>query len=50
MLCSQIELPSGEWKRFIGLIFRLLPTPLPSDALNDGDPLELSGSYVVWEN
>jgi len=22
----------------------------PTDALNDGDPFELSGSYSVWEN
>jgi len=25
-------------------------TPLLSDALDEGDPLELSGSYLVWEN
>jgi len=27
-----------------------LPTLLPSDALNEGDPLELSGSYLVLAN
>jgi len=27
------ELPSGEWLQSIGRIFRLLPTPLPFDAL-----------------
>jgi len=27
-----------------------LPTPLPFDALNVGDPLKLSGSYLVREN
>jgi len=49
MMCCQ-ELPSGEWLRFTGQIFRLLHTSLPFDAHNEGDPLELSGSYLVWEN
>jgi len=31
-------------------ILRLLPTPLPFDALNEEHTLELSGSYRVWEN
>jgi len=43
------ELPSGEWLRCIGRIFRFLPIPLPFDALDEWDPLELSGSYLVWE-
>jgi len=54
-LCCQ-ELPSGEWQwaRFcswqhIGPIFQLLPTTLPFDALNEGDPLKLLGSYLVRE-
>jgi len=34
----------------IGRIFRLLPTPLPFDALNERDTLELSGTYLVREN
>jgi len=29
---------------------QLQPTPLPFDALNEGDPLEISGSYLVREN
>jgi len=49
MLCCQY-LPSGELLRFIDQIVRLLPTPLLFDALNKGDSLELSGSYLVWEN
>jgi len=49
MLCCK-ELPSGEWLQFIGVIFRLLPTPLPFDALKERDPFELSGSYFVYEN
>jgi len=49
MLCCQ-ELPSGVWLRFIGRILRLLPTPFPFDAFNEEDPLELLGSYLVWEN
>jgi len=39
MLCCQ-ELPSSEWLRFIG---RILPIPLPSDALSDG----IYSSYLV---
>jgi len=30
-------------------IFRHLPISLPSDTFNEGDSLELSGSYLVWE-
>jgi len=48
MRCQQ--LPSGEWLQFTGLFFRPFPTPLPFDAFNEGDPLELSGSYLVREN
>jgi len=36
----------GECLRFIGLIFRLLPTPLPFHALSEGDLLELS--VHIW--
>jgi len=43
-------LPSCELLRFISLIFRFLHTTLPSDTVNEGDPLELPGSYLVWEN
>jgi len=43
------ELPSLEWLWFIGRIFRLLTTPLLFDAFNEGDPLELSVSYLAWE-
>jgi len=42
MLCCQ-ELPSGEGLRLIGRIFRLLPIPLPFDALDEG----ISSSYRV---
>jgi len=35
------------WPRFIGQIFRLLPTPFPYDALNEGDSLELFISGMV---
>jgi len=49
MLCCQ-ELPSVELLQFIGRIFRLLPTPLPFDALSEGGALELSGAYLVQEN
>jgi len=49
ILCCQ-QLPCGERLQFIGRIFRLLPTPLPFDALNEGDPLELLSSYGVREN
>jgi len=38
----------NDW--FIGRIFPLSPTPLAFDALNEGDLLELLGSYLVWEN
>jgi len=38
----------NDW--FIGQIFRHLPTHFTFDALNEGDPLKLSGSYLVWEN
>jgi len=31
----------------LGRIFRYLLTPLPFDALNKENPLELSGSYLV---
>jgi len=42
--------PFNPVLRFISRMLRLLPTPLPSDTLNEGDSLELSGSYLVWEN
>jgi len=33
------------------VVFPALRTyAIPLDALNDGDPLKLSGSYLVWEN
>jgi len=41
------QLPSDEWLRFIGHIFRLL---LTISHLNEGYPLELSGLYLVLEN
>jgi len=46
MLCWQ-KLPPlvNDW--FICEIFWLLPTPFPFDAFNEGDPLELSVSYLV---
>jgi len=28
----------------------ILPLPLPFGALIEGDPLELSGSHLIWEN
>jgi len=31
-------------------MFRLLSTHVPFDALSERDRLELSGSYLVWEN
>jgi len=37
----------AEWLRFIGLINQLLPTSLPFDALDEEDPVELSGSNLV---
>jgi len=43
--------PSYRWRttrRRIGQILRLLPTTLLFDAVNEGDLLELSGSYLVW--
>jgi len=40
----------GGSMRFISRIFRLLPTYLPFDTFSEGDPLELSGSYLVWDN
>jgi len=49
MLCCQ-ELLSDEWLQLTGQIFKLSPDPLPSDGLNEGDPLELSGSSLVREN
>jgi len=39
--------PEGN---YIGPIFQLLPTPLPFDAISEGDPLKLSGSYLVPKN
>jgi len=48
MLCCQV-LPSGEWLWFIGRIFRLLPTPIPLDAHNEGDSVELSGSWLGYK-
>jgi len=48
MLCCQ-ELPSGEWLRFFAGISWHLPTPLSFDAVSERDPLELLGSYLVWE-
>jgi len=48
----QTLLPSGEWLRFIRRIFRLLSTPLPFDALNEGVPLSyrflFSTGKVQW--
>jgi len=37
LVCCQ-ELPSGEWLRFIGRVFRPLHTPLPFDALSERIP------------
>jgi len=56
MLCCQ-ELLFGDSQSFtkgqvwqhIFLIFLLLLTPLPFDVPNEGDLLELSGSYLVRE-
>jgi len=42
MLCYQ-ELPSGEWLRFIGQIFRLFPTPLAFDALHPLEKTRMAG-------
>jgi len=42
-LTNRPKLPSGKRLRFIGLIFQLLPTPRPYDALDEGD----SSSYRV---
>jgi len=50
MLCCQELSTDHECLRFIDRIFRLLNTPLLFDVLDEGDPLELSGSYLVWEN
>jgi len=46
---SPMLLPSAEWLRFICQIFQLLLTPLPFDALNDGDHLK-PASYLLWVN
>jgi len=48
-LTNHLTLTSGEWMQFIIMIFRLLPTPLLSEALNERDPLELEAAYLVWE-
>jgi len=42
--------PEGRSWQHIGLIFWLLPKPLPFDALNEEDPFKILGSYLVWEN
>jgi len=34
---------------FVGRILRLLPSTLPFDATYEGNPLELSGSYLAWD-
>jgi len=39
--------PQGSSLQHIGRIFRLLPTPFTFDAFNEGDRLELLGSYLV---
>jgi len=44
------ELHSSELLRFIGRIVRLLHIPLSFDASNEGDSLELSGSYLIGKN
>jgi len=43
-------MPSGDRVLSNGLIFPLLLIFLPFDALNEGDPLKLSGSYLVRKN
>jgi len=39
-----------RWLKFIGQILLILSTLLPFDALSERDPLEVSCSYLVWEN
>jgi len=42
-VCTRCQdLPSGEWLRFTGVLFQLLPNPLSFDAINS---LELSASW-----
>jgi len=45
-LTNRPTLLSDEWLRFIGLIFRLLPTPLPFDALNEA--MSSSYQFHIW--
>jgi len=48
--CAVKSCPLVNNCNLLARFFRLLPTPLPFDALSEGDPLKLSGSYLVWEN
>jgi len=41
--------PEGSPWLHIGRVFRHLRTPLFLDAFIEGNPLELSGSYLEWE-